>query len=76
MRFDAINGEGSIRVIAADMVVVRPAEQDDIAAFPVAYLENNVFVLNFGQPAILPRLSSLFPLIAAARRDSSIRRMN
>jgi hypothetical protein len=50
---DAINGKSGVRVEATDVIVVRPAKQDDISSLPIANGENNVFVLNFSQRAIL-----------------------
>ncbi len=61
MLFNAINGKGGVCVKATDVIIVCPAKQDDISPFPVADRENNVFVLNFGQRAILTQLSSQIP---------------
>jgi hypothetical protein len=53
---DAINCKSRVRMETADVSVVCPALQQDIAAFPVANPENNVFFLNFCQRAILTRI--------------------
>jgi len=50
---DPINSQGRVGMKSADVRVVCPAFQDNIAALPIAGSEDNVLFLNFSQRAIL-----------------------
>jgi len=72
---ESIDAESRVNVKANHMSDERSSREDDRSALPVTNRENNVFFLNFGQRAILPRLSSLFLINTANRRDSSVTKM-